>query len=151
MTENSFCYEGVVAKFQPQKIHCDVSEHSVTKVTPDTNRYFRYYICLPYPGIYLVSLTMMDLMNLEYPWQRHWSSCRGVKEYWVLAAGVTMDMMIMPSLTILMLLKMCCVPFLWYKHCQHPPAVFAQRRHNFVPACLEKLHAWDIYMMIATV
>ena len=67
MTENSFCDEGVVAKFQPQQIHCDVSEHSVSKVTPDTNRYFRYYICLPYPGIYLVSLTMMDLMDLEQP------------------------------------------------------------------------------------
>ena len=64
MTENSLCYEGVVAKFQPQQVHCDVSEHSVTKVTPETNR---YYICLPYPGIYLVSLTMMDLMDWEYP------------------------------------------------------------------------------------
>ena len=35
------------------------------------------------------------------------------------------------------------VVFVWCgaAHCQHPRAVFAQRRHNFVPACLEKLHA----------
>ena len=39
-----------------------------------------------------------------------------MKEYWVLAAGATMDMMIMPRLTILMLLKvcMCCAMLLCY-------------------------------------
>ena len=37
---------------------------------------------------------------------------------------------------------MLCCGVVWCQHCQHPRAVFAQRRHNFVPACacLEKLH-----------
>ena len=33
-----------------------------------------------------------------------------------------------------------CCGVVWCQHCQHPRAVFARRRHNFIPACLEKLH-----------